>query len=202
MESAKRLGLEVVSYGDGKPWPRSFGKAGIVDQLEFLKGRTEDVVLYTDSSDAFIANPNILEGWAAAGSPDILLQAEKNCYPDPEAALVYPESPTPFKYICTGGLMGNRKAIVQALEEIMWGGQFARDSYCVQRLWTDWYLRFPGAQQRAKIDHYCHVFQAMYLTHEMRETGRNCLTGTYPSVWHFNGKTSGMREWYELLTQK
>ncbi len=202
--SASNVGIKIESYGTGKPWPRHFGQAGVIDALEYLKGRSENLVLYTDSPDSFILGNEyqILDAWNRAGAPDILLQAEKNPYPDRDWTVFYPPCDTPWRYICSGGWMGRRGALIQMLEEIKNGELYRTNSYCVQRDFIDWWLHFPGARERAKLDYKCEVFQTMYMTEEMEEDGRNGITGTYPIVWHFNGKTPGMREWYARLIQK
>ncbi len=202
IRSGKRVGIEIASYGEGLGWPNSYGQAKIVDALGFLTERSEDIVLYTDSQDSFIARPavDILAGYERAVSPQILLQAEKNCYPEREWGYDYPEVATPWRFICAGGWMGRRESLLQALDEIHCGELFKINSHCDQRLWTDWYLRFPGAQARAKLDTNCEVFQSMAGTGEMEDDGRNGVTKTYPSVIHFNGRVPGREEWYGKVT--
>ncbi len=201
--SADRVGINLLTWGDGRSWP-SYGMGKIEHARDFLKSRPEELVLYTDGTDSFIcaSAPTIIQGWERAGSPGILLQAEKNCYPEGNWASEYPvpASGSPWRYICAGGWMGRRTDLIQAFDEIM-----LRDLWrsglggCDQRDWTDWWLRADGAQQLARLDTECQVFQSAFGTDELDETGRNTLTGTWPSVFHFNGRTPGREELYARL---
>ncbi len=201
--SCQRVGINLLTWGDGRSWP-SYGPAKIEHARDWLKSRPEELVLYTDGTDSMLVHDasEIIAGWRRAGSPMVLLQAEKNCYPEPNWAREYPipESGSPWRYICAGGWMGRRLALVEALDQIM-----LRDLWrsglggCDQRDWTDWFLRHPGAQDLACLDTECDLFQSAFGGMEMDDAGRNLVTGTYPSVFHFNGRTEGREEWYAKL---
>jgi len=199
--SAERVGVDIQTYGDGKGWP-GYGVGKLVGPLEFLRGRTEEVVLYTDSQDSFLVHDaeTILNGWMRCGAPQVLLQAEKNCYPEPTWEPEYPRNDSSWRYICAGGWMGTRTSVIAALEEIISGDQFKENSHCDQRCWTDWYLRHPSGKLRATLDTNCEVFQSFFTETEVANDGRNLITGTRPSIFHFNGRTHGEREWYKRIT--
>lgn len=200
--SCERVGIDLQTYGSGKSWPGSYGVAKILDACDFMKTRSEDICLYTDSQDSFLVygEQKILEAYERCGSPMILLQAEKNCYPERNWASEYPVSRSPWRYICAGGWMGKREALIQSLEELADSEQFRMDSFCDQRVWTDWYLRYPTAQLRAALDTNCEVFQSLFWRDEMTDDGFNLITGTRPCIVHMNGRTHGEREWYQRIT--
>jgi len=200
--SCERVGITLQTYGHDRNWPGSYGVAKILHALEFLKTRTEDVCLYTDSQDSLLVHDAhaILNAWMRCGAPHVLLQAEKNCYPEPSWEPEYPRTDSPWRYICAGGWMGTREGLIAALTELAEGEQFAKDSFCDQRCWTDWYLRHPSGKLKAALDTNCEVFQSMAGTGEIREDGLNTATGTRPSVWHFNGRVGGESMWYRGIT--
>ncbi len=199
--SCARVGVNLLTWGDGRSWP-SYGQGKIEHARDFLKSRPEELVLYSDGTDSFLraGTDVIIAGWEATGSPDILLQGEKNCYPEGDWASEYPLTESPWRYICAGGWMGRREALIQAFDEIMMRDLWrSGNGGCDQRDWTDWFLRAEGAQERAKIDTECRVFQSLFQTQEMDSDGQNLVTGSYPSVFHFNGRVPGREEWYEKL---
>lgn len=199
--SCARLDIDLQFYGSGKTWP-GYGIGKLVGPLEFLKTRTEPFCLYTDSQDSFLVRDTqaIIEAYARCGSPQVLLSAEKNCYPERDWAGEYPVSSSPWRYICAGGWMGTRKCLIAALEEVADGDVFRRDSFCDQRCWTDWYLRHPNGKLRASLDTNCEVFQSLFWEDEMTDDGQNKKTFTRPCVFHFNGRTHGEHEWYRRIT--
>jgi hypothetical protein len=96
--------------------------------------------------------------------------------------------------------MGTREGLIAALTELAEGEQFAKDSFCDQRCWTDWYLRHPSGKLRAALDTNCEVFQSMAGTNEMDGDGVNTTTGTQPSIIHGNGRVPGIPEMYRRVT--
>ena len=199
-QSCADHGIELHEYGVGRPWPgMCVGK--ITEPLAFLKTRTEKYALFTDGEDSFIVNDedHIIGEFEANVSRwrPILISAEKNCYPDPELAEQYPESPTPWKYINAGGWMGKREALIMALGELQDSPFFgvSDDQLC----WHHWFLRY---RYLADLDSGCEVFQTMAGTDEFIPPGMNTLTLSCPSVIHFNGRTGmdgRMEQWYERL---
>ena len=199
--SCERVGVDLQTYGNGKSWP-GYGVGKIIDALEFLNSRAEDVCLYTDSQDSFLAYgaDKILAAWERTGRPQVLLQAEKNCYPESSWSAEYPQVDSPWRYICAGGWMGTREGLIAALTEIAEGGQFSKDSFCDQRCWTDWYLRHPTSQLRARLDTNCEVFQSMANSGEVLWDGFNATTGKRPCAFHFNGRVGKELEFYRSVT--
>ena len=96
--------------------------------------------------------------------------------------------------------MGTRSALIATLEELLAGEQYRMNSFCDQRCWTDWYLRHPNGKLRAALDTNCEVFQSFFRTEDVMDNGFNVVTATQPSVFHFNGRTHGEREWYRKIT--
>src|SRR6185295_6080725 len=123
--SCERVGIDLQTYGNGQAWP-SYGIGKITDALAYLQTRSESHVLYTDSQDSFLVHgeEEIMRGYERCGSPAVLLQVEKNCYPAGQWCSKYPKTKSPWKYICAGGWMGTREGMIAALQELQDGEQF------------------------------------------------------------------------------
>ncbi len=203
--SCERVGIPLATWGDGEGWP-FYGVGKIEHARRFLLGRTEEFVLYTDSQDSLLVHGehSIMDGWRLAGAPGILLQAETNCYPEGSWASEYPVPPrrSPWRYICAGGWMGRRLALIEALDQIMSRELWTSgEGGCDQRDWTDWYLRHPGARDLASLDTECEVFQSAP-GEQMAPDGMNLVTGSYPSCWHWNGRVPGREEWWKKIQEQ
>ena len=198
-ESCARFRVELHEYGMGRPWP-GLCQGKIAEALEFLNTRREQYALFTDGEDSFIASyaPTIIGKFQTvnpAGS--ILISAEKYCYPHPDLSQAYPPSPTPWKYLNSGGWMGSRKRLIQVLSEMLHSHWFGvrDDQYC----WTQFYIENNDAMA---IDHQCEIFQTlsgMNLEYELRgDIVENVITGTFPSVFHANGRSATIEQLREL----
>lgn len=93
--------------------------------------------------------------------------------------------------------MGHREYLMERIPLVLSQQYYNEDD---QGMWT---MSFIGGElPGAKIDSWCRVFQTMagaqYVTCE-RGRVLNELTGTYPSVTHFNGRTPGREETWKKL---
>jgi len=212
--SCARVGIELHMYGHGQPWP-GFPLAKIRGARQFLATRREDYALFVDSTDTFILSTAtaILESFAQLDT-NILVSGEKNCWPLSDFALRYPhpgaqdDPGTPWRFVNSGGWMGLRTALIEALGEmdsifVSLARQGGFRSNCDQSCWVEWVLSNHRHDIYSYVDARCQIFQCMWRTTEMLDSGLNSVTGTKPSVWHFNGGAEvkeGMRTWYERLT--
>jgi hypothetical protein len=192
-DSCERVGVRFQTYGSFQRYP-GHTQAKLIEALKCIRQLTSEYVMYTDGSDAFISQGEdaILEGFCEVGS-DILVSAEKNLYPD--TSLIYPTCWSPWKYVNAGGWMGRREALIPHLEHLI---DISTDSND-QLAWSRWYVQ--EEHPNAALDVGCKVFQTMYMVSpgDISEDGLNTITGSRPSVWHFNGRQPGLEEWYSQL---
>lgn len=198
--SCELYDIPLATYGEG-PYP-GHSIAKIRDAAKFLETRDEPFALFTDGADTFVKDTaaTILAKYQRVGSL-ILLSAEKNCWPDATIATHYPivDKRSPWRYINSGGWMGERRALIAALDYMsMEIEEYGNDD---QKLWTRWYLYGRG-RLVSGIDSGCNVFQTMAsaASHELSPDGSNAVTHNTPSVYHFNGRTQGIGNWYRMLT--
>ncbi len=195
-KSAARVGVEVLRYREGEPWPKDFRVGKLVHGLEFIRTLPEDVthVMFVDSSDTlFLAGPEeIVEKFELMMGDDcdqIVIQAEKNCYPDKALEPRYnfsanPDGSTPWKYVNSGGWIGRRECVESLLPIVIEQAEYC-DQLCFTRALLD-------LRQAIRMDVNCQIFQSMYLQKPEEfamENGRleNRLTGGRPCVAHWNG---------------
>lgn len=201
--SCELYNVPLVTYGAGG-WP-GYTRAKIVDAAHFLISREEPFAMYVDGRDTFLLNsaPEILEKYQRIGSP-VVIAGEKTCWPDAALGTHYPYPKPPFhnspwRFINSGGWIGGRYAIIEALRIARsYENTWQSDD---QRCWTEAYLR-GGIRSFTTIDAGCQIFQCMggIGAHELGPTGENLITHQKPSVLHFNGRTPHIGMWYRNLT--
>lgn len=203
--SCELFDIEPVIFDRGYP---AHALAKIRYSLEFLKSREEPFVLWADSHDSIVLSPAaaILDKYQRVGQL-ILISAEKTCWPDASISTHFPYPPPPYhnspwRFINSGGWMGERHAVIAALTSM---SEFYVDRWPGddQRCWQEWYLRSgPLGRSVCRIDAGCEVFQTMasVASHELGPNGENLVTHTQPKILHFNGRIPGIGTWYRTLT--
>lgn len=197
-KSATVYGLTIHNLAKHKRWDGYQDKLwGIRDWIASRSFKEEDRILFVDAYDVLMAGP-VEEIWSAyreCGSPQLLVAAEKNCFPYPDMADDFPEVNSPYRYLNSGGFMGTPSAI---LEAINWMEDDLVKEIC--RVSTDqgyvvrYYLEFYK-EKNIVLDVDCRLFNCMikvrWDTELEFKKGRyyNCVTQTYPCVLHFNGGT-------------
>jgi len=188
-KSAARVGVEIVRYGEGQLWPKDYRVGKLVAGIECVRGLAEDVthVMFVDASDSlFLAGPEeiVAQFESYDQGHSVLIQGEKNCFPDKKLEASYPAPDTPWHFVNSGGFIGRKEVILRNM-------QLAADlaTFCDQLCWTRLYLSGKGD---VEIDEQCRIFQSMYLHRPEElfiEDGRmwNELTHTQPCVAHWNG---------------
>jgi len=152
---------------------------------EYDDGR---IVLFADAFDVLFLDPlpGIVERFRAIGKP-ILFSAEKGCYPSWDLAVDYPKPVTPWSYLNSGAYIGYAGPLKAMLREML-ALPSVREDAMDQELATLVYLYGSSAMA---IDHRCEVFMNLHLSQwDLEWTGkryRNRVTGTLPSILHFNG---------------
>lgn len=179
VESAERNGIALKSYS---PRWRGHVDGKLREGVKFLLAQPEPYAMFVDGHDSLILKPEdeILARLAALGSP-LLIAAERNCWPDEEAADKYPEDPDP-RFLNSGGYIGTRAELLTAMHTaILWS-----DGEDDQRAWTRAYL---GGALNIQIDHGRRIFQSM---------GDGGALGDV-CVGHWNGRVSGRKELWGAL---
>ena len=194
--SAKRVGVEVVRYKEGEPWPNDYRVGKLVHGLECVRSLPSDVthVMHVDTSDSlFLAGPEeILEKFELSHRW-ILIQGEKNCYPEKALESEYPPARTPWHFVNSGGWIARRDKA-----EVGMAKAAERATYCDQLCWSKQYLSQSHKHADCvpawplDVDENCQIFQSMYLQQKSEfrlENGRleNLVTGGRPCVLHWNG---------------
>lgn len=193
LESCRRQGIRMVTLGMGNShW------AGLSTKLHetyrYLKesARPGEPVLFADAFDSVIVRSGveILEVYRSFGHP-LVVSAEKNCAPHAEKADRYPPGETAWRFVNSGGWIGDPEYVLSVLEEmdVMNIPPRVND----QAVFTDFYLANPS---RFALDFHCRLFQTLFWSRndlEKTDLGiRNRITGTYPAVIHANG-------WWQCL---
>jgi GT2 family glycosyltransferase/NifU-like protein involved in Fe-S cluster formation len=200
LASCRRQGIEPIVLGMGEPW------RGLGWRLKRLRRALDDlpaggVVLAADAYDSILVHgaTTILGTFARLGHP-FVIAAETNCWPDADKAPAYPPVASRYRFVNGGGWIAKAGHARTLLDRLGVGrlGDDAND----QRFLADAYLADPSI---FRLDTRCEVFQTLWMAGDdlvcWRDGICNRATGTYPSVFHGNGKLD-MREvlaWAGLL---
>lgn len=116
------------------------------------------VFLYTDGWDTFALAPpsEVLQKFEAMGC-DLLLSAEKNCYPLRETASLYPKEVSEWRYVNGGGFIGKCETFVELYED---GTHEKVHEQNDQQWLAEEYCR-RAADGRVKLDTQCQIFQTI-----------------------------------------
>ena len=203
--SCELYDIELATYGDDVDWP-GHKRGKIIDAAAFLSTRPEPFAMFVDGRDTIVLDraERILDTYQKIGS-EIVIAAEKTCWPNAELWTHYPYPRPPFqtspwRYINSGGWIGERGALMNALYTAAdYDGELWNEDD--QMCWTDWFLR-AGGRNHCVIDAGCQIFQCIGGTagHEIGPTGENLITHTQPKVLHFNGRAPNIGLWYRNLT--
>lgn len=172
----------------------------------------EEYMIFTDSWDlVFAAHPKkIMEEYATFGS-DIVISAEKNCFPDTYKK-EYDELdiPAPYSYLNSGFIVGKTEAILTCLEAMdlpnVKDDHWSSEKNCAihsndQTMWQKIFLDQPV---KIALDYNQGLSQTL---HDAKvedfvidEKGiMNKLTNCYPCSFHFNGGSKDDKPIRELI---
>lgn len=190
VESCRQENMPLVLCGGGW-WTGDFLEQKIRAARDKMLTVQYSHVLWTDGFDSFLVPgfgaqiQSVYEN--ALFSPPLVLSAEKNCFPDPQKADLYPYTTSPWKYVNAGGWLGERNYLIDVLTRML-ELETTKDD---QRIWTNWYLNrwLPGSV----LDTDCEIFQTMWGAEKneivVNQFGQvvNWGSETNPLVIHFNG---------------
>lgn len=145
--------------------------------------------LYTDAWDTVCFGPQDFEL-----KDEILISAERACYPHPELAQQYPETEHPWKYVNGGGWLCSIERFIQ-LYEMDKPTDEINDQVYLTRVFLKYKDIFP-----IRLDYGCDIFQTIAFCpesdFEVTDIVKNNLTGSFPKFIHGNGHTP-MKRFYD-----
>jgi len=186
--SAKRMGLHVVKYAEGIPWPGNFRDGKTVPQFECVRALPDSVthVLFADAWDSLCmaGEVEILAKYNALAGSGVVISGEKNCYPESGLKQFYPHRRSPWNFCNSGGFIGRKQDVLKALEWCCNVG-LIDDQLC-------WSILYLSRSAPLQVDEGCQIFQTMnrQMSGEFRIDGdrvQNTVTGTRPCVVHWPG---------------
>ena len=183
LSTCSQQGIEIDILGLDLPYRGNGQKLNYIKQyVELLPD--DHIVLFVDGYDVlFLANKEmILQKFLAFNVP-FVISAEKGCF---SAAINYPNSPTPFRYINSGGYIGYAGFIKKMLQAIE-----INEPLSDQGQLTRYFLEnnFPFT-----LDYYSQIFLCLYdardgeIVIDDRLQLVHCLaTNSDPCIIHDNG---------------
>lgn len=148
-------------------------------------------VMFLDASDVIaLAGPDkVMERYLELDHPWIYATERSVWPPSSFKPDDYPASDSPYRFVNSGGYIGEREYIVNRYRKWTDNWTASYDGYRSEQLWVaERFLENPGA---IKLDTQCKIFLSVGGARGCKHTpdGRmyNPETGTYPLLIHFNG---------------
>jgi len=88
------------------------------DEMRTWDKLEDTIVMFTDSYDVVFNSPpsDILNRFRSF-KKGVVFSAEKTCWPDPERAGDYPDAPTDYKFLNSGGIIGYADKVFELINE-------------------------------------------------------------------------------------
>lgn len=169
--SCRKFGIDLMTICRDSQWTSHRLKDRLLKEYLLTQHRSQ-IVLFTDAYDTlFLGGANeIYERYATeCGANELLVSAEKNCFPDQGLTEHYPKIYSPYRYVNSGGIIGPAESFLFALNEIdrlnagnsyLWSNQY---------LWTKIYLANVAP---IRLDTKCVLFQTMCDMEEQTKDSR------------------------------
>jgi hypothetical protein len=125
--------------------------------LSFISKLSDDtLILLSDGYDAFMCagEAEIVSKFSNFGTP-LVFSCEVNCSPSPATMGMHPQSPTPCRYLNSGGYMGRVGDLKRILPSVMQVKNPDRLYWSNQHAWQNWMARNPG---QISLDYYSDIF--------------------------------------------
>ena len=193
-ESAARHRVPLTVSGAGIAWPDS----GIFDYiLAGIRERSEKYLVLTDAYDVIVSRWDADEviSMIDAEPSGVIHSCECECWPPGEwCPRAYPEPHGVWFAVNGGQWCGTKDALIADIEANLkyptTSGGANQERY--HKMIADGY---PTGR-----DTECRIFQSMSGRSSSlveRRNGRayNTITGTFPQLLHFNGRTPGIESW-------
>jgi hypothetical protein len=122
--------IELVTLQHRGPWISH----RIKDHLLRLYARRlppEEIILFTDGYDSMLVcgEAEVLAKYSRFAAP-LVFTAEKTCWPCPDLADAFPSSGTPFRYLNSGGFIGQAGVLVDVLNRYASGPPSGSLAHC------------------------------------------------------------------------
>lgn len=186
--SCQRKGVPLVVLGQGRPYPSNGIKLQFVKEyLDTLPD--DDILLFIDGFDVIILDDGqtILEKFLSKNTP-FFISKEMNFGPAFSRDLIanYPNAPTNFQFINSGGYIGYVKFIKQLFDSLSF--QINIDDQ------DQIHVHFLKNRDKYCLDYFCDIFLSLYdvkwsdLLVDCQQSKILLLpTNTKPSIIHGNG---------------
>lgn len=184
-ESCKRF-FPLVNAGEGKKYT---GNGDVFKHLYNAMTELSDVehLIYSDGGDTiFLKDFTPLQSM-------LIYSVEKACWPLPQILPLYPECPTPWKFLNGGNWSGPRELVMEFHRKYITPYIFRAD-IDGQSQQSIGFLKALQDGFPIRLDYSCVYYQSMAFEHDEDFTYTdteviNNITGTRPAVIHYNGRT-------------
>lgn len=206
-ESLRRFGVEPLTVRYNLPW------GGLSTKPKWLYRAIkdgyikEDIMIFVDSFDLIFARSidEMVERYQSFDT-DIVCSSELNCFPDDlKVEFDKVHTPTEYKYLNSGCIVGRTEAILTCLEE-MDLVNLPDDYYDTEKNCNvhpndqfEWMKIWAKQPVSITLDYYQSLSQTLHNANindfEFNKHGvKNLITGAYPSTLHFNGSSKDQME--------
>ena len=186
-ESAERHGIDVQNlWPEGREWKGGLNNystgGGVKFNLlrDFIKDKApEDLVVFTDAYDVFFCdNLDTIIRRYLSFKTEVVVQAEKNNWPAQDS--LWPPSHTPYRYMCTGVIIGRVRELRKLLNQDLKDAQ--SDQLFLQQ-------RYLEGHHNIKLDHEMYISASSDPAAIKTVNGRvyNSKTQCYTCIYHGNG---------------
>lgn len=200
LDSCNRVGIKIDVLGAEMKKYRGNGEKLLlmIDYLKNLPGN--DLVLFVDAYDVLIVadEETIINNFLDANAP-FVISVERNCWPFPRLAKMYPKSPTSFFAINSGSYIGYVWAVKNILNELQPINPYKSDQGAIT-------LHYFNNRDKYKFDYYCELFLPLFLVREdeLIVNKAKCSvtlreTQTTPCIIHGNGTSIIYQDLYDFL---
>ena len=166
---------------------------------------TRTTVLFTDSYDVITLTNSceILTKFnSICDNNTVLFSAEKGCWPLKQLDIFYPEVESEYKFLNSGGFIGNAEKILDLLEKKIENCEDDQLYYTKIFLFDN---KIDNSINKIKLDYSCEIFQtlngAFYDIDIVNKTRIfNKYTNTFPCLLHGNGARN-IKEYFNKLSE-
>ena len=162
-------------------------------------------ILFTDSYDVITLtnSTEILNKYNGICDNDtVLFTAEKGCWPLTQLDVFYPETDSEYKFLNSGGFIGNAERILNLLEKKIENCEDDQLYYTKIFLFDN---KLPDNNQKIILDYNCEIFQTLNCSFDdiqvMNKRVLNKYTNTFPCLLHGNGPNS-VKEYLSRLCNR
>jgi len=162
-------------------------------------------ILFTDSYDVITLtnSTEILNKYnSICDSNTVLFSAEKSCWPLKQLDIFYPETDSEYKFLNSGGFIGNAERILNLLEKKIENCEDDQLYYTKIFLFDN---KVDNIMNKIMLDYSCEIFQTLNGAFDdidivNKKRVFNKYTNTFPCLLHGNGP-SEIKEYFNKLSE-